>query len=58
MGRASNPRRREEWLSLLAEYPVLERIRKDAENCLYLWPQAAVLPTLMDAIACAGRKII
>ena len=57
-GRASNPKHRTEWLRLLAEYPMLERIRKDAENCRYLWPQAAVLPTVMDAIACAGRKTI
>lgn len=58
MGGASDPKRREEWLSLLDQYPALEAVRKDAENCRYLWPQAALLPAVMDAIACAGRKTI
>ena len=57
-GRASEPKYRTEWLDLLRRYPVLEKYRKDAENCRYLWPQAAVLPWVMDAIACAGRKTI
>lgn len=57
-GRASEPKYRTEWLDLLRRYPVLEKYRKDAENCRYLWPQAAVLPWVMDAIAYAGRKTI
>ena len=57
-GRASELKYREEWLETLERYPVLEKYRKDGENCRYLWPQAAVLPMVMDAIACAGRKTI
>jgi hypothetical protein len=57
-GRASEPKYRAEWLELLEQYPVLEKYRKDTENCRYLWTQAAVLPAVMDAIACAGRKTI
>ena len=57
-GRASEPKYRTEWLELLEKYPVLGKYRKDAENCRYLWTQAAVLPAVMDAIACAGRKTI
>jgi hypothetical protein len=57
-GRASEPKYRAEWLEILKRYPVLEKYRKDAENCAYLWTQAAVLPAVMDAIACAGRKTI
>ncbi len=57
-GRASESKYRAEWLELLEKYPVLEKYRRDAENCLYLWPQAAVLPMVTDAIACAGRKTI
>ena len=57
-GRASEPKYRAEWLELLEKSPVLGKYRKDAENCCYLWTQAAVLPAVMDAIACAGRKTI
>ena len=57
-GKASDPKHREEWLEMLKRYPVLEKYREDAENCRYLWPQAAVLPMVTDAIACAGRKTI
>ena len=57
-GRASEPKYRAEWLELLTRYPMLEKYRRDAENCRYLWTQAAVLPAVMDAIACAGRKTI
>ena len=57
-GKAAEQKYREEWLKLLERYPVLEKYREDAENCRYLWTQAAVLPTVMDAIACAGRKTI
>ena len=58
MGKASMEKRRAEWLDMLARYPVLEKFRRDAENCAYLWSEAAVLPAVMDAIACAGRKTI
>ncbi len=57
-GKASEPKYRTEWLSLLEQYPVLEKYRETAENCRYLWTQAAVLPAVTDAIACAGRKTI
>ena len=57
-GKASTEKRRAEWLELLARYPVLEKYRRDAENCAYLWSEASVLPAVMDAIACAGRKTI
>lgn len=58
MGKAADPKHGTEWKQTLSVFPVLESLRTDAENCLYLWSQAAVLPNLLDAIACAGRKTI
>ena len=58
MGKAADPKQEAEWKQMVAAFPALESLRSDAENCRYLWSQSAVLPNLLDAIACAGRKTI